>query len=946
MVHPERYVLLCSLVAAGCGGAPSAGGWNNGNTPGVAGTGQQPFQPGQGGGNRMVVCPGAMLQQRWAQMVGESIRPTRFAAGLDLAGGDTWQGLTLSQAEQVNCQSHALGDVLGDGTRVSAWGDADEVQVDYSAATEQITSISLRRGYGGTIELTSRDGMQHYSIGVGVQITKNGAPYQLDWNGPSSTQDAKFNLEINELRDALAATFAPGLPPDAACQISGSCVATAPGDRGHVYFPNVGVDLWVATTSAPQPAPSTIDRIDLHPQKLLAYSLANPFLKLDMAGPLALAGTLGASTTPCNLQLGLPFDMFLTNCVKVAGDPMIDQAAENQLLGGISHDTETFQFALQGTYLQFADGSLPANDVVHDGDRPQPGDLAVRFHVDQDRLGKILNDRVGNVVIGPRDIHGAGLVYLEYARLVQDSLNRHITAINQHALGDAACLTGFGLASDIDVSDPNNLVFPTGCTGFEGFVTAAPPTGDPQLDRLAIGTFVRLIDPLLTRGLQPGHPQAAFCLDANGNVTSGYSLCTAPLGAEGDLFATSLQRVVQVLGSGNVNNLPEEARDVRFYWKQYFSALVKYLMVAGTANETPAGVHAATLDADNLYFQAIGTSSLETSVYVDRTFASTSQAPTVVRVTADVASGLIVSYDISRDLYRGETALYTSVLENPGDGIGQETTTLLTNLFGSPVLANGWQNAPSVSAYYCATHLDPGPCGGLEAPHDPTTGAMLLSDSNLPLLTRYQGAFGATAFALGPTTIKVTQTDPAIAQATIRVPIHQNPYDPLSGLNAPLDILVPWIPKQPGVGFPIAQSGALDRFVSASRLDLGGNTLDARVYYDVIIDPNTHQPMANGAIQLLAVESGAFQGDVFPCQDPQTADLLVARMYTPVGAVLDWLEKHPAASRSCGIVVQRSGPGSEVESITSLTNGVRLGFSRGGGGGGRVSDVILFVPGQ
>ena len=76
------------------------------------------------------------------------------------------------------------------------------------------------RLYVGALKMTSRDGMDLYQVSVGgPQITKNGQPYQLDWNF---------------------------------------------GDVGYVYFKDVGIGVWVASISAPQPVPSTPNRIDVY----------------------------------------------------------------------------------------------------------------------------------------------------------------------------------------------------------------------------------------------------------------------------------------------------------------------------------------------------------------------------------------------------------------------------------------------------------------------------------------------------------------------------------------------------------------------------------------------------------------------------------------------------------------------------------------------------------
>jgi hypothetical protein len=924
---------------------PDAGAaWNDGDSAGSSDPGQQGFGQQNGGTNKQEICTGAQKATRWAKMVTEPIAPPRKGAGLDLAGDDTWKGLTIEEAEKINCQSANDGDQFGDGTQVNYWGDNGEVWVDYLVSTRKIQFMTFWPGYTGTLDLTSRDGAHHFKIPIQTQLSKDGSPYTIDWNDPT-----KFDAEVNELYDALTATYAPGLPVDTSCRRTGACVTGNFGDVAYIYWPAVGTGLWVDSKNAPQPTPSIITRIDQYLAKTLPFSLAHTMLKLDAEGPQGFAGLLGkhtdATTESCTLQMGLTYKTFLDLCVKVTNDTTANDTEKNKLLGGLSHSTERFSFDVQGVDLNFTDKTLPATDIIHDQEVPTDDDVSTEFTVDQASLGRIANDRVGNDPTQPKDLHGAGLVYLEYARLVQAALNKTIPPGNQHQLGDPACLAGFGASSGVD---PANLQFPAGCTGFEGFVTAAPPTGDAQLDQLAIGVAVaQFLNPDMALGLKPGHPSATFCLDANGDFSSGYNYCSAPQGAQGDLFSTSFARVLQVLGQGKVANLPVEAQDVRFFWRHYVTALVKYMMVAGDkAKENAAGVHAAYVDPDNLFFDSAGAGQFEIGEYVDRRFASATQDPIDLTITADVKNGIFNDYSFSRDIYRGETAIYSAVLEKQTDGIGQEDTGLLTNVFGSPLLKNGWHDSSTGrTAYYCATNLDPQNCDGQYPPLD-AHGALELDESGVrPRLARYQGAFGSTAFTLGNTPIKITKTFADIQSAQITMPRWSNPYDPSSSALSDLTILIPWLPKQPGVGFPVALTGTLDKFIETAQLDFSGTTISANVDYDTATDPSTGAPATDGSLAFLAVETTDFLGEVFLCQDPTSGDLLGVRMYTPVATVLDWLAKHPGTYESCGLIIRYSPYGNYADYITSLTNGVRLGITQGGGFG-RVVDVTLFVPGQ
>src|SRR5512133_3234563 len=67
---------------------------NNGDNPGSVDPTKGAFvDPSQAGTNRQVLCDGPTKQKTWALAFKKPVLPPRSAAGLDLAGGETWQGL-------------------------------------------------------------------------------------------------------------------------------------------------------------------------------------------------------------------------------------------------------------------------------------------------------------------------------------------------------------------------------------------------------------------------------------------------------------------------------------------------------------------------------------------------------------------------------------------------------------------------------------------------------------------------------------------------------------------------------------------------------------------------------------------------------------------------------------------------------------------------------------
>lgn len=260
------------------------------------------------------------------------------------------------------------------------------------------------------------------------------------------------------------------------------------------------------------------------------------------------------------------------------------------------------------------------------------------------------------------------------------------------------------------------------------------------------------------------------------------------------------------------------------------------------------------------------------------------------------------------------------------------------------------------TAEYCATHLDQG-CTttaggyGVMAPTD-DAGNILTRANGTPILAGYCGIWNQSPLALGTANMKLINKDITPTQqrleteAEVELPVLTNPYDAKSMPLAPIDVLVPWLPYQAGVGFPVATTGQQDVFVQTAELDFAG-----QVETNVI----DYLPTADGHANILAYESQDFLGDVFLCYDQITAanraatgrpgDILSARMYTSVQDILTWLGNHPTAQDTCSIIVRWSPFNNYPDYVTSLTNGVRVGIDQGAGAG-RVTDLTLFVPGS
>lgn len=918
--------------------------WNDGNGAASTDPASQGYQETQTGQTATDICTAPEKKKKWGVLFNDDIVPPIGIVNVadpkgpmvDMSGGQTWVGLKVEDAEKLNCQSASLGDAFGDGNLTNAWGDNQEIIFEYRVSTRKIIYMGLEPGFTGKLKFKSADGIDNFEIGLQQQILKNGKPYTLTWDFANTAKMAPW---ATELVNAMFATYA-GLPQEDNCISSGHCVPGHFGDQGYLFVPAIGAAFRVSSISAAQPTPSTISYMDQYLEKIMPFSLANSRVALDDSGPHAIQTGLGPmKSINCDLHMGMTYQDLIDNCVHVTGDMTADKVQENKLLGGLSHGTERFRFDLSGVDVNFTDAVLPPQDIVHDKDLPHPADVATQFRVDQGTLGRIANDRIGNnPVTGGRDIHGTGYVYAEFIRLTQDQLNA--ASGNTHQLGDPACLTGDLKAAGL-----------LGCTGLEGFVVPldAALSTDPNVKKISIAYAKRGQFPPVGRlagGMKPGHQQSVVC-----DALSGGFLDPATCHS-GDTFQLVYNRVLNVLGRGKVANLPIEAQDARFFWRTWATGLVKYLLVSTVtdAGLTSGNVAAAPLNANDFFFDSLGAGQFETAEYIDRRFAKADpkdvfqnlQDITDISMTADVRNGIFNDYTFSRDIFRGETAVYAAMRTDTAKAVGSESNALLTNIFGSPLLKQTYPSEKNKTAYQCAT-ID-GLCATSDIPRM-ADGTPELDVNGNPLLNDYPFAFtNGSTFTLGLVSpITINKTYPNILSAWTHFPIHKDPGDYLSPLDPNhngVDLLIPWLTKQPGVGFPIAVSGTRDRFVQTYQLDFSGTTISANIDYD-FVDPKDQSK----GINFLAVETTDYLGDVYLCWDADTSSMLHARMYTSVGAMLDWISSHKTASDACGIVVRWSPYNNFPDYITSLTYGVRLGITQGGGFG-RVVDTTLFVPGQ
>jgi hypothetical protein len=468
----------------------------------------------------------------------------------------------------------------------------------------------------------------------------------------------------------------------------------------------------------------------------------NQFLGLDFGSFLKNCGHVeisGTSATEIPIKADPSTDVYFA---KLTGGHTHDQQHvffnvvginmswddENPLVAGPWTTGQGPQPIVTDTYLPCTgDPSNPtAGDTTCTNGNP---DLAGDWEFDVRTDAEPDNDNPANQ--GNAAYRGTGLLQREWATLVQADMNAILSvtpvpgvnpSLYTHQIGDPACRV------------PPLQAQALGCTGFEGYAIGGAsdpadgcPSGVPGIcDNFAAGAYAtNLYGGYGSSSLTPGDPTSYFCQDP--------SLASADLGncVDGAVWTNALEFVTNVAGGGNATVLPWELKDRRYFFRWWGIAMIKYYMAYG-ANPTPFGtagalewadVHAQNLDLTSLFFDNNFTAAFDKDEYIIRgnalpggllvQSATPITGPTsngTVTVPAKVSalpmdftygSDTIAANQRYTDWYkrmdREEAAMFTAMLVNKTDLPGSENVVNITNLAGSPLLANNY------GSYECAT---------------------------------------------------------------------------------------------------------------------------------------------------------------------------------------------------------------------------------------------------
>jgi hypothetical protein len=940
---------------------PGAGDkWNDGKNPGHSDPAYGAFDREFGGADRQNTCTGPVRRAQWAKMINSDIEPPRKLiyqgkeTFLDWAGSDRWEGLTITEAEKSLCQPESLGADAA-GNVYIAWGDAGELISSYREETLKIDFAQFNIGFQGAVKFKSRpggrwsqDGVHDYILAVNKQISKDGKPFEFHW-----LNNAQLANESTELWDAIMYTYEPALAGDGTatnCIAAATCLSRPVGADEAVWGARgVGMYIHVPSFTKPQPIPSTPDYMYMFVVKLLPFSGGAMNLKIDATGPTIQALNLGDRTPKanCNISLGTKYKDFIDNCVAVLSEAERNKIALNKWLGSHTHGDEHYEFSIVGPNFDFQASNLPEFEIVKDGVDPVDNDWVSQFRLDVRANGPVANDMVGSG--GNPDeagsLPGSGAVYREYARIVQADLNQYLPPAKRHTIGDSRCLLPDPIPPGYDIFawKPED-----GCTGMEGFIGPAAPstTNDPGLKKVSAGVMGQRLGQRTI--LRPGDPVAIFCADPG-----TFSHCGGaydPIGLQDSMFDGSFQRVLQVMGKGNIFNLPPHVRDRRYFFMKWAEAYVKYLRAYGSGGQvkdlSPTQFDQWNPDPDSMVFdeEAAGVERFE---YIDRTYATTNRLPVSIEYQALIHSGNQQYVNYRNRFVRAEVAVYRSMqlVKDPNKiGDPANDNVWITNLAGSPVLYNNYYAASATKdAYFCATNIDDD-CRDVDkhnhAPLDANGNIKMDRAGKAPLLAKYPGAFGETAFTLGTRHNKVEKKFPKFANVQAEIANFANPYDTTS-TNTPFHVLTDWKPVLPNHGLTLPVNGQRNKFIPTATFHIEGETLQMDIDY---LPENVSPDGEQETVHIIGVQAGNFLGEVFLCKDPYTGDLLSAHMYSSMGEIIDWVQNHPGSYDNCNIIVRYSPYNNYPRFVSSVANGIIL-QGNSGSGFGRVHYVTLFTPG-
>src|SRR5579859_3674458 len=124
---------------------------NNGNPDAAVDPGGAGFDASFPTHSSTQICDQATLKAKWGKALDAPIIPPRLYANIDMAADDTWRGITVEEAEHINCQGIPTGDIGCDQPAGACgrvfWGNNAEVQFLYDLGTHVVAQMECDLGY-------------------------------------------------------------------------------------------------------------------------------------------------------------------------------------------------------------------------------------------------------------------------------------------------------------------------------------------------------------------------------------------------------------------------------------------------------------------------------------------------------------------------------------------------------------------------------------------------------------------------------------------------------------------------------------------------------------------------------------------------------------------------------------------------------------------------------
>ncbi|MDB5216072.1 MAG: hypothetical protein JWO86_3999, partial [Myxococcaceae bacterium] len=519
-------------------------------------------------------------------------------------------------------------------------------------------------------------------------------------------------------------------------------------------------------------------------------------------------------------------------------------------------------------------------------------------------------------------------------------------------------------------------IAPNGCSGMEGYLTAAPLALAPGFPNNAYGTAA--IPLTTTSGLSPAGNQLASWDDSPTTLAGTHTLRDVTLST----WAGTAQRIIKVLGKGERSAVPNDFREPRAYATLWMQALTQYLIARGNVGPNvtltdvlaagPGGAALHHIDPNYFFFDTgnPGAQQFDSAEYVYTDFATVDRPFYDFRIVVDSITGILNQLTFDGFPLRGERALL-GALTPAGQPLGANGTLLQTNIFGSTVLSNGWHDPATPAgtfktAYDCASADFENLAGAALAnytsacgndgngPPLDANGNILRNASGAPILKPYRGGFSSTGtvFNLGRNILTVPQDeltvmtrDVNLLQATIALKTKASVFDPLSANGPTMTFPINYVLPTDFTGFYIPINSSRDRFVKQEEFDTTGIAISTVLGTVPVLQNGVAVPGLN---RLSSADSRDFLGEMFVCKSG--GDLLKVRMFTPADVVLEWITAHPQAMSDCNLIIDYSGFGSVLARVTSITNGIIVNFTDPSGvtaqaNNSVVDDVDIFATG-